>query len=564
MKIIHELINLGKGKYGNGHTQIEVPDLLKIYDQREASTSTGGSGGGTTITTEGHIILDGNASIMTQQPNLRFNRMIVTNDNVNQQTIVTRPPSIILSTTPPLNPLQGDEWINSNTWKTYVYYDSYWVEQSRTGLGDQLFKPVLNSYNSQSVMITDQGNQLSNYLYYDGSSYWEYLGTTNGNISDYRKIGGSVTPGLGLSLDSLNRIQLGTEDYTGNRTILFDEWENAGYSEFIIRNTDNSNSLILFNDSTSKGLYYNSFLTGGNDFVELSVGSGQVYISRAIMDGPTQKTQLLIFDTSTENYKTIFRDDINLKGVEYHADYESNFTARSLVTKQYVDSAITTGSLDTGIGLSKSGSTILLGDNTTLFYTDTPTVKDFFLYQVGTNNLASLYSGFGATNPTLSEAGFAATNSAGSRGAEIKVEYNSATPNPFAKIQIDTGTGLSNVFSSDQTTGYRVRDDIHQRGLVNDADYEANFTARSLVTKQYVDNAISGSTGGGHTIKSNGNPLTQRAGLNFSTSFIVTDNSVNNETDVTIDTNIIATRSYVDGITAQYSAATKLYLFNNY
>lgn len=415
MKIIHELINLGKGKYGNGHTQIEVADLLKIYDQREASTSTGGSGGGTTITTEGHVILDGNASIMTQQPNLRFNRMIVTNDNVNQQTIVTRPPSIILSTTPPLNPLQGDEWINSNTWKTYVYYDSYWVEQSRTGLGDQLFKPVLNSYTTQSLMIAGQGSQISGYLYYDGTSYWEYLGTTNGNITDYREVGGgSITPGLGLSLDSLNRIQLGTEDYVGNRTIVFDEWQDTGYSEFVIRNSDSSNSLLLYNDSTSKGLYYNSFLTGGNDFVELSVGSGQVYISRAIMDGPTQKTQLLIFDTAIQNNRIIFRDDINLKGVEYLSDYESN------------------------------------------------------------------------------------------------------------------------------------------------------FTARSLVTKQYVDNAISGSTGGGHTIKLNDTPLTQRAGLNFSTSFIVTDDSVNNETDVTIDTNIIATRSYVDGITAQYSAATKLYLFNNY
>lgn len=126
MKIIHELIDLGKGIYGTGYTQITTGNLLKIYDESDSTTGTGG--GGTTIQTEGHVILDNN-NVMTQQPNLRFNRMLVTNDNLNQQTVVTRPPSIVLNTVPPLNPLQGDEWINSNNWKTYVYYDNYWVEK---------------------------------------------------------------------------------------------------------------------------------------------------------------------------------------------------------------------------------------------------------------------------------------------------------------------------------------------------------------------------------------------------------------------------------------------------
>ena len=69
---------------------------------------------------------------------------------------------------------------------------------------------------------------------------------------------------------------------------------------------------------------------------------------------------------------------------------------------------------------------------------------------------------------------------------------------------------------------------------------------------------------GGHTIKSNGTPLTQREGLNFSTLFTVTDDSVNNETDVTINTNTIATRAYVDGGANSTNAAARLYLFNNY
>jgi len=73
-----------------------------------------------------------------------------------------------------------------------------------------------------------------------------------------------------------------------------------------------------------------------------------------------------------------------------------------------------------------------------------------------------------------------------------------------------------------------------------------------------------GGGGGGHVIKSDGTPLTQRAGLNFSNRFVITDDSGNDETDVDIDTNIIATRAYVDGGSGVFNVASRLYLFNNY
>lgn len=139
-----------------------------------------------------------------------------------------------------------------------------------------------------------------------------------------------------------------------------------------------------------------------------------------------------------------------------------------------------------GIGLSLDGNTLKLGDGNTLSYVDTSTVKDFFLYQTSQSLVSALYSGFGAVSPTLAEAGFAVTNNA-NRGAEIKVEYNSASPNAFAKIQIN-GTSGFNILSIDETNGYILRDDIKQRGFVNSGDYENNFVARSLITKQYVDN----------------------------------------------------------------------------
>jgi hypothetical protein len=70
--------------------------------------------------------------------------------------------------------------------------------------------------------------------------------------------------------------------------------------------------------------------------------------------------------------------------------------------------------------------------------------------------------------------------------------------------------------------------------------------------------------GGGHVIKANGTPLPQRAGLNFSTQFTVSDDAPNDETDVEMNTNIMATRAYVDGGANSTNAAARLYLFNNY
>jgi hypothetical protein len=49
--------------------------------------------------------------------------------------------------------------------------------------------PVNGSYADQAAMIAAQGSQIAQYIYFDGTDYWEYLGTTNGDITDYRQIG---------------------------------------------------------------------------------------------------------------------------------------------------------------------------------------------------------------------------------------------------------------------------------------------------------------------------------------------------------------------------------------
>jgi hypothetical protein len=46
--------------------------------------------------------------------------------------------------------------------------------------------PVHLAYTSEANMIAGQSNQIANFIYFDGSFYWEYLGTTDGDIDDYR------------------------------------------------------------------------------------------------------------------------------------------------------------------------------------------------------------------------------------------------------------------------------------------------------------------------------------------------------------------------------------------
>lgn len=54
--------------------------------------------------------------------------------------------------------------------------------------GGAAVPPVAETYASLAAMIADQANQLSGWLYFDSLVYYEYLGTTVGDITDYRQV----------------------------------------------------------------------------------------------------------------------------------------------------------------------------------------------------------------------------------------------------------------------------------------------------------------------------------------------------------------------------------------
>jgi hypothetical protein len=85
------------------------------------------------------------------------------------------------------------------------------------GAGSQI-PPVHLAYSSEANMIAGQANQIANFIYFDGTKYWEYLGTTNGTIVDYRAwSGGDIVQPNGLT-------QIGTFVQTGNDIDVNPDW----------------------------------------------------------------------------------------------------------------------------------------------------------------------------------------------------------------------------------------------------------------------------------------------------------------------------------------------------
>jgi hypothetical protein len=78
----------------------------------------------------------------------------------------------------------------SGTWLQWRYVgDASWTNLfDFSGLVAASDPPIDNTYANAAAMIADQAGQVSGYLYYDGKFYYHYLGTTAGNITDYRRL----------------------------------------------------------------------------------------------------------------------------------------------------------------------------------------------------------------------------------------------------------------------------------------------------------------------------------------------------------------------------------------
>src|SRR5512147_2890496 len=164
--------------------------------------------------------------------------------------------------------------------------------------------------------------------------------------------------GAGLSLDSLNQIQLGNDgagvvDLSGNE-----------FQGGLFINASGGDGVTDFGKTFSVDLIandYNSFIVAQSvDLVESTVvkkASTQIGVSDGV--GNLELEIQISTDPLIGNY-AIFTDEINSKGLEYAADYSANWTDHSLVTKSWVlgqvsgsaHNPVTIGSPANGLSIS--------------------------------------------------------------------------------------------------------------------------------------------------------------------------------------------------------------------
>ena len=192
-------------------------------------------------------------------------------------------------------------------------------------------------------------------------------------------------------------------------------------------------------------------------------------------------------------------DSINSKGIDYAANYHVNYTPRTLVDKEYVDNHAATGvtTSTASNGLTKTGNNITLGGALTGDTTVTTGANGLYADAGATGNI--LFSGNGGSftqislensqNPTipasvnvgkgvatmLSKSG-TTTTGISNGGLQASMYYENAASNQRSIVVSD-----SQMF---------IQDDIDSKGIDYADNYHANYTPRTLVDKEYVDNNI--------------------------------------------------------------------------
>ena len=286
---------------------------------------------------------------------------------------------------------------------------------------------------------------------------------------------------------------------------------------------------------------------GGTSQLNVQQDNVELFMATAVYG--TNKS-IMLNDTATT-----ITDNVNHKGFENAGDYEANFTARSLVTKQYVDGVTPTVDVlgteltgfASGAGTVAATDTILQAidkldgndalkapldspaftgtptaptpsesDNSTLvattaFVKDTvtagfaipPAFNGLSILTTGSSPRAVNYIGLGGAliastfidNGTtypfkVGDTGSVASVNIDPANAQVQVTGGASQLNlqqDNVQLSMATATAGNNKSIALTDTTMTVADNVTSKGLENAGDYEANFTARSLATKQYVD-----------------------------------------------------------------------------
>ena len=250
----------------------------------------------------------------------------------------------------------------------------------------------------------------------------------------------------------------------------------ASYSTIQSYNNDG------YTEIQSAGDYVNMYYQSVTNSNTSSMEATSTGISFTLDNGSTQSNYFKIYSYNeisgdgSDNNRMVVMDDENQKGLIYYGDYSANFTTYSLVTKGYVDAAVsgvgaTNGITELSPGVIGLGGS--LGQNTTIDGSAFDlTIQDFDILSL-TGSVVDIQLDNGLF---LVDAGLA--GSIDLYGGDVTI---------FATGSVDIIT--TNEFTLSTGTGSITTSNLE--GLVYTSDYSSTFVNNSLVSKQYVDDTLS-------------------------------------------------------------------------
>lgn len=260
--------------------------------------------------------------------------------------------------------------------------------------------------------------------------------------SNVVKLGGSLTSNTDIDVDSYDFSISSTNDGTF-------AWSIA----------DAGTNVATFDINSIDSTYAQ---TDGTVFAGFTITKDSVLIQS---DDNSNKNYIQIDNNDASGIKV--QEAINSKGLYYAADYTANFSARSLVDKDYVDTKL------------NSWLTGTLTGNTTV------TNANSYIFKISAGDGADLY-----TEVQIDESGFVCL--AEDADGEFSTELISQVTDGIRAQSVLKSTNTTGDASLDisTSTGMVFTDEINTKGVVYAADYSTNYTDRSLVDKGWVDAQI--------------------------------------------------------------------------
>jgi len=239
------------------------------------------------------------------------------------------------------------------------------------------------------------------------------------------------------------------------------------------------NNLVIDSNDIQTLSANNGITIDSNDNITLGgTLTGDTSINGNGFSNNLEFTDLNSFNLHFNNTSTICDLRVTPVGIQYGGDYSANYTARSLVDKEFVNNQISGDTLTFNNGLTKDGDTISWGGTLT---GDTQIIH-------GNGRICMIDGGTSCVDLKSD----CSTVHVENTSMYIRSCQNGSC---LGKVNINN-TGQVGITTNNASTGITITDNGSGVGAVYAADYSATFIDNSLVSKAYVDSEIDANTSG--------------------------------------------------------------------